>query len=205
LPEQQDYLEDLFLKVRFLGETAALTRLAVLSQAAAVFDSLLRGLIENPGLDPSALRTVESLVEVVGLLFHQARESGSGTPLSARVLVVDDDPVANERVVAALRRAQLSACSTEDSLVAWQSINSEQFDLVLLRLEMPVLNGLQLCERLRRVPGYEKTPVIFVAAQADLDTRATSALIGADDLITKPTMPQELAAKVMIHLIRTRV
>jgi DNA-binding response OmpR family regulator len=70
---------------------------------------------------------------------------------------------------------------------------------------MSVLNGLQLCERLRRVPGYEKTPVIFVAAQADLDTRATSALIGADDLITKPTMPQELAAKVMIHLIRTRV
>jgi DNA-binding response OmpR family regulator len=89
--------------------------------------------------------------------------------------------------------------------VAWQLINTEHFDLVLLRMEMPVLNGLQLCERLRRVPGYEKTPVIFVAAHDDLDTRATSALMGADadDVIAKPILPQELAARVVMHLVRT--
>jgi DNA-binding response OmpR family regulator len=203
-PEQQDHLQDLFLKVRFLAQTAGLTWSAALAQAIAVFDALLYALMENPErLVPSTLRTVVNLVDVVKLLFQQARESGGGTPLSARVLVVDDDPAENEMVVAALRRAQLDACSTEDSLAAWQWINSEHFDLVLLRTEMPVLNGLQLCERLRRVPGYEKTPVIFVATCDDLDTRATSALIGANDLIAKPILPQELAARVMIQLVRT--
>lgn len=202
-PEHENHLQDLFLKVRFLAETADLTGLAVLAQATAAFDTLLRALIENPGLGPSALRTVESLVEVVGLLLQQARESGGGTPLSARVLVVDDDPVANEMVVAALGRAQLNAWGAEGSVTAWQWINSEHFDLVLLKIEMPLLNGLQLCERLRKVPGYEKIPVIFVGAHDDLDTRATSALIGADDLFAKPILPQELAARVVMHLVRT--
>jgi DNA-binding response OmpR family regulator len=202
-PEQQDHLQDLLLKVRFLAETADLAGLEVLAQATAAFDGLLTVLMENPQpLAPSVLRTVESFV---GLLCEQARESGGGTPLSARVLVVDDDPVANEMVVAALRGAQLDAHSTEDSLSAWQWINSEHFDLVLLKIEMPVLNGLQLCECLRTVAGYEKTSVVLVAANDDLDTRATSALLGADDLIVKPILPQELAVRVLTRLVRGQI
>jgi CheY-like chemotaxis protein len=205
-PEQQDHLQGLFLKVRFLVEMAGLTELAALAQAAAVFDALLYVLMRNPErLGPSTLRTVESLVEVVGLLFQQAGESGGGTPLSTRVLVVDDDPAANEMVVAALCRTKLNACSTEDSVAAWQWINSERFDLVLLKMEMPVLNGSQLCERLRRVPGYEKIPVIFVGAHDDLDPRARSALTGTEDLVAKSILPQELAARVVMHLVRAQM
>jgi DNA-binding response OmpR family regulator len=205
-PEQLDHLQDLFLKVRFLAEAADLAGFGALAQAAAAFDALLNLLTQNSQrIGPSALQTVEGLVEVVELLFQEARESGGRTPLSARVLVVDDDPVANEMVVAALKQAQLDGRSTEDSLAAWQWINSEHFDLVLLRIEMPVLNGFQLCECLRRVPGYEKTPVILIAAQDAPDTRATSALMGADDLIPKPILPQELAARVLIHLVRTQM
>jgi DNA-binding response OmpR family regulator len=204
--EQQDHLQDLFCKVRFLEETARQAGLAVLGQTAGAFDALLQVLMEQPErLGPSALRTLENLVEVVGLLFERARDSGADAPLSARVLILDDDAVANEMVVAGLRRAQLDACSTEDSVMAWQWINSAQFDLVLLRLEMPVLNGVQLCERLRRVPGYEKTPVIFVAAKDDLATRTTSFRSDADDLIAKPVLPQELAAMAVMELVGTRV
>jgi DNA-binding response OmpR family regulator len=204
-PEHQEHLQDLFFKIRFLLETANLTGLAALAQATAVFNALLSVLMENPQrLRSSTLRAVAGLVEVVRLLFQQARESGGDTPISARVLVVDDDPAASERVVAALRGAQLDACSAADSLAAWQWINSEQFNLVLLRMEMPVLNGLQLCERLRKVQGYEKTPVIFVA-QDNLDNRARCASVGGDDLIAKSILPQELVAWVVGHLVGTRM
>jgi CheY-like chemotaxis protein len=205
-PEQQDHLQDLFLKVRFLLEMADLSGLAALAQATAAFDALLNVVMENPQwIGPSALRAVEGLVEVVGLLFREARESGGGTRLSARVLVVDDDPVANERVVAALGRVQLNARSTEDSLQAWQWINSEHFDLVFLRIEMPVLNGLQLRECLRTVPGYERTPVLLMAGDDAPDTQATGDLMGADDLMAKPILPQEVAARVLTALVRTQI
>src|SRR4029450_12414584 len=106
--------------------------------------------------------------------------------------------------LAALANAGLEACGTENSVVAWQWINSERFDLVVLKLEMPVLNGLQLCERLRKVEGYEKTPVILVAAHDDPDNRATSFLCGADGLIAKPIVPQEVTARVVAQLVKTR-
>ena len=205
-PEQQDLLQDLYLKVRFLAETADLARLAALAQATVAFDDLLNALMNNPQpIDASALWTLEGLVEVVEMLFQEARESGGATPLSAQVLVVDDDPAANELVVAALTRAQLNARSIEDSVAAWQLINSERFDLVLLKIDMPVLNGLQLCQCLRGVPGYDKTPVILIAGDDAPDTQYTNALTAADDLIAKPILPQELAVRVLMRLVRTQI
>jgi len=121
------------------------------------------------------------------------------------VLVVDDDPLSNQMVLAALQPAQLNVCSAEDSLEAWERLNHEHFDLVLLDIEMPVLDGWELCERLRMAPGYGKTPVLFVTAHDDEDTRARSTQSGADDLLTKPILPQELAARVVMHLVRTRI
>jgi DNA-binding response OmpR family regulator len=205
-PEQQDRLQDLFFRVHSLAVAAGQTEFALLAQTTALFDALLCVLMQNPErLGPSVLGTVKSLVEVVPLLFQHARETGGGGPLQARVLVVDDDPLANQTVVAALGPAQVDACSTEDSLAAWQWLNCEHFDLVVMDIEMPVFNGLKLCQRLRTVSGYEKTPLIFVTAHDDPDTRLRSTLSGADDLMAKPFLPQELAAKVVLHLIRAQM
>jgi DNA-binding response OmpR family regulator len=205
-PEQQANLEDLFCKVHHLAAAAGQSGFELLAQITAMFDGLLHVLMENPQrLGPSVLRTVGSLVEVVLLLFQQGCESALRAPVWARVLILHDDPLANEMAIAALGAAQVSACSTEDSLVAWQWLNSEQFDLVLFDINMRVLDGLQLCQRLRMVSGYEKTPVILVTAQEDFDARSTSSLSGADDLIAKPILPQELAAKVVVNLVRAQM
>jgi DNA-binding response OmpR family regulator len=204
--EQQDRLEDLFCKVHFLAGAAERTEFAQLAQTISVFDALLQALIENPSrLGPPMLRTLGSLADLVGLLLQLAHDSILRAPLSARVLVVNNERVENRMVVAALGQPELEVCSTDDSVVAWQWINSEHFDLVLLDTEMPVLNGWELCKRLRMVPGYEKTPVIFVSSQDDVDSRAKSTLSGADDLVAKPFLPQELAAKVVMHLVRRQM
>jgi len=202
----QDQLTDLFCRVHRLAEAARGAEFAFVAQTTAVFAALLNKLMENPmPLGPSLLQTLGSLVEVVALLFQHARLPQGGTSPPARVLVVDDDPVANEAGVAALNRAGLTACSTDDPVVAWQRINSERFDQVVLNIEMPGFDALQLYGHLRMLPGYEKTPVIFLAAQDDLDTRATSALGGASDLMAKPILPQELAARVVTLLVRSQL
>jgi len=203
-PEQQRQLEDLFCHVHFLADAAGQTEFAQLAQTAATFEALLSALMESPKqLSPSVLRTLADLVVLVEELFQPARESRFGAPRPAEVLVVDDDPLSNRLVVSALSRARLNARSTEEPTAAWEWISREHFDLVLLDLEMPGLNGLELCKRMRMVAGYERTHIIFVTAQADFDTCVGTSLSVADDLIAKPILPAELAAKVVMHLIRT--
>jgi CheY-like chemotaxis protein len=205
-PEQEERLQDLFCKVHFLAGQAGRTDFAQLAQTTAAFDALLQALMENPSrLTPPVLRTLGSLVDLVGLLLQLACDSLLRASLSARVLIVNDDLMANQMVVAALRQAELDVCSTEESVAAWQWINGEHFGLVLLDIENSVLNGLELCKRLRTVPGYEKTPVILVSSHDDVDSRARSTLSGADDLLAKPFLPQELAAKVVMHLVRRQM
>jgi DNA-binding response OmpR family regulator len=205
-PEQENRLEDLFCKVHSLAEESGRTEFAQLAQTTGVFDALLQALLEDPSrLGPPMLRTLGSLVDLVGLLLQLACDSLLRAPLSARVLVVNDDPMANQIAVAALREAQLDVCSTEEPVAAWQWINDEHFDLVLLDIEKAVLNGFELCKRLRMVPGYEKTPVILVSSHDNVDSRARSTLSGADDLIAKSFLPQELAAKAVMHLVRRQM
>ena len=92
-----------------------------------------------------------------------------------------------------------SSADQTTCFVAENSSGSGFFDV-----EMPVLNGFELCERLRAVPSYEKTPVIFVTIHSDFESRAKSSLSGGDDLIAKPILPMELAAKVVMHLLKSQ-
>lgn len=201
--EQKLRLQDLYRKVHFLTATAALTDYWQVAQIAAVFEALLYVLMDNPSrMSPSVRLTLANLVDFLELLFNRARQGRPEAPRPARVLVVDDDPLANRLAMTALTQARLEARSSEDPLVAWQWVQQERFDLVLLDIEMPGMTGLEFCKQLRALPGYAKTPVIYVTVHNDFETRAKSTLSGGDDLIAKPILPMELAAKVVMHLFK---
>jgi len=87
-------------------------------------------------------------------------------------------------------------------LVGLQWLKETPFDLVLLDIVMPGMDGFELCRRLRLLPGQQKTPVIFVTGHADFESRAKSVLSGGDDLISKPIFPIELAVKAVSHLLK---
>ena len=203
ISEQRTRLQNLYLSVHSLAAIADSTAHASLIQTALVFQKLLCVLMADPArLSPSVLRTLANLVDFVELLFRRAGESPSTDRAPLKVLVVDDDPLCNRLVVSALSDAGLEPHSTEDPLVAWQWANSDAFDLVLLDVEMPSINGLDLCKRLRGLTEYKHTPLIFVTHHSDFETRAKTSLCRADDLITKPILPMELAAKVVMHLLK---
>jgi len=203
---QRRQLEHFYRNVHSLSAKEDLTEYAQITQIMAVFEALLYTLIEKPErISPSTIRTLASLVDFVEVSFQDASEHGARGPISALILAVDDDPLANHLAVSALQQAQLQAQSTEDPLVAWQWLNREHYDLFLLDIQMPGMNGFDLCKRLRAVPGYEKTPVIYVTGHSDFENRTKSTLSGGGDLIAKPILPIELAAKVMIHLMKSRM
>jgi CheY-like chemotaxis protein len=206
LVERQMSLQNLCRKLHFVAVTAGLAECHHLAQVTSAFEALLFELADKPAkVTPSVLRTLASTVDVVGLLFDRARDSGPEVAFVAQTLVVDDDPLSNRMVVAALHRANLQARSTEAPLTGLEWLQQQHYDLVLLDIEMPGIDGFEFCRRLRLLPGYQHTPVIYVTAHTDFESRTKSILSGGGDFISKPILPMELAVKALAHLLGKQI
>jgi CheY-like chemotaxis protein len=199
-------LQNFYRKVHFVTATAGLAECHQLGQMASAFEALLFEVMNKPShFNPSVLRTMALTVDFLGVLLERARDSVLGTPLSGQALAVDDDPMSNRLVVSALRHAHLRARSTEEPQTALRWLQAERFDLVLLDVEMPGMDGFELCKRLRALPGYQQTPVIYVTSHGDFESRTKSVLSGGDDLIAKPVFAMELAVKAVAHLLKRQM
>jgi CheY-like chemotaxis protein len=199
-------LEDFYRKIHFVTATAGLAQCHEIALLSSAFEALLFELIKKPAfISDSVLRTATFTSDFLIQLFDAAREVSSETPLSAKVLVVDDDAISNRLVVGALNRAELTPRSTEDPALALRWLEKTPFDLVLLDIEMPRMDGFELCRKLRSIAGYEKTPVIFVTSHSDFTSQVKSVESGGNDLIAKPVFPLELAVKAVTHLLRSRL
>jgi CheY-like chemotaxis protein len=203
--EREAELQSLYRKVHFLAASAGLAGFISIARMASVFEAMLFEITNKPALEaPSMRRTIAQAVDFFDALFQHAATSGDASP-GAEILVVDDDALSNHVIVSALQHAQLNASSTQDPLVALKWLGERKFDLVLMDIEMPGMDGFELCKRLRQLPGYRKTPVIYVTSHSDFESRAKSALSGGDDLIAKPVFPMELAVKTMTHLLTNQL
>ena len=194
---------------RRVHEVTAITGLAhyhQISLLSGVFEALLFELGRTPDLiTPSCLRTIAMTVDFLGVLFARLNDASTDEPLVCRVLVVDDDAVTNRAATFALQRALLQAQSEENPLTALKLLAENRYDLILLDIEMPDINGFEFCRRLRALPGYAKTPVIYVTIHSDFESRAEGVLSGGDDLIAKPFLPIELAVKAVMNLIKSHL
>jgi CheY-like chemotaxis protein len=206
LAERAERLDALYRKVHYVTAITGLARCHHIALLSGVFEALLFELQRTPDLiTPSGLRTMAMTLDFLGVLFATARESSADEPLVSQVLVVDDDAVTNRAAIFALQRAHLQARAVEDPLVALKLLAETRFDLILLDIEMPQIDGFEFCRQVRSIPGYERTPVIYVTIHSDFESRAKGVLSGGDDLIAKPFLPIELAVKAVMHLVKRHV
>ncbi|MCG5219688.1 response regulator transcription factor [Streptosporangium sp. KLBMP 9127] len=121
--------------------------------------------------------------------------------MSARILVVDDDPTVAEVVARYLERdGHVVECVGDGAEALRRALNNPP-DLLVLDLMLPKMDGLQVCRRLReRWP----VPVIMLTALGDEMDRVVGLETGADDYVTKPFSPRELALRVQSVLRRAR-
>lgn len=204
-PANAEHLNQLYQQVRFLGARASLADCTKIAHLSSVLEAMLfEAVFEKPSASPSALQTIAQAVDCLGRLVLGDNMCSTESALQAKVLIVDDDPVCNFATAAAMKRAKLEAVSTQDPEAALQLAGATHYDIVLLDINMPGLNGFELCEKIRFLPGYQKTPVIFVTSNSEFQNRAKAVLSGGNDLIAKPISPLELALKTIMHLIAPR-
>jgi DNA-binding response OmpR family regulator len=117
------------------------------------------------------------------------------------VLVVDDEPTIREIVVRYLQRDGYRTLEAADGNRAREILESDPPNLVVLDVMLPGTDGLELCRWIR---ARSKLPVIMLTARGEESDRIVGLELGADDYVTKPFSPRELAARVRTVLRRAK-
>ncbi|PAX06635.1 response regulator transcription factor [Sphingomonas lenta] len=116
------------------------------------------------------------------------------------ILVVDDDPHIRQLLLFALDKAGLDTAEAEDGEAALAAVERVRPDLVVLDINMPRMDGLEVCRRLR---AGGDLPVLFLSSRDDEIDRVLGIELGADDYVVKPFSPREVVARVQAVLRRT--
>lgn len=198
---------EMYGSLRALTSNADLLEVRTVSRLASAMEALLKELQDSPeNMNASSVRTISQGVDFIGqLLSPQVRQLALEYPASPQILVVDDDAVSRKVVTWSLEKGHLTSTDVEDPLEAEELVSKQSYDLIILDVQMPGMNGFELCQKLRVLPGYAHTPIIFVTALSGFESRKNAAVSGGDDFIAKPFLFLELTVKALIHLLRNKV
>jgi len=122
--------------------------------------------------------------------------------MSARILVVDDNPLNLRLLVDMLASEHYLVSTATDGFQALAKIEAEKPDVILLDVMMPGLDGFETCRRIKADPATADIPVIMVTALSDVDDLVRGFEAGADDFVTKPFNGLELMARLHLQLRR---
>lgn len=199
-------LLELYRRVHSLTGSAGIAGLHNISQMAAALEVLLKELYEKPkNINASTLRTVAHSIDFIGELFNKGVEHDSLSSREVSILVVDDEILSRRAITYALEKASLKSSSVEEPQVALTAATENTYDLIFLDVQMPGMDGFELCTKIRALPTNKTTPVIFVTSLTDFKSRARSSLSGGTDLIAKPFMFIELSVKALTYVLRGRI
>ncbi|MBE9000946.1 response regulator [Nostoc sp. LEGE 12447] len=142
--------------------------------------------------------TTEEIFQAITRVLPQPKIS------EAKVLIVDDDPVILAGLSALLTPWGVEVTTLSQSQQFWKVLMATSPDLVVLDLEMPIVNGLELCQVVRQDAHWGDLPVLVVTAHTEAESLQQAFAAGADDFISKPVLGPELVTRVLSRIQRTR-
>lgn len=122
---------------------------------------------------------------------------------AAHLLVVEDDPAMLIALRDILESAGFVVSAAPNGQVALELMGGQRPDLILSDISMPIMDGIELFDSVRRIPDAATIPFIFLTARGTREDIFAAKSLGADDYITKPITSQELLAAVRARLQRT--
>ncbi len=158
---------------------------------------------ENLDDAPAASRQVlASAIDFMTTMNNQVSELPALNRLSPVALVVDDESVSRKAISLGLEKAQIRVTAVDSGEAAIRECEVSCFDLILLDVEMPGMNGFAVCARIRAMPNHRDTPILFISALDDLRSRASTKISGGNQFITKPVNFLELSITATSLLLK---
>ena len=119
--------------------------------------------------------------------------------MNKHILIADDDAHIREVISYALEKAGMQVTLAEDGRQALQHFRTLAVDLIVLDINMPEFDGLEVCREVRKT---SEVPILFLSSRDDEIDRILGLEIGGDDYVTKPFSPRELVARINVILKR---
>jgi CheY-like chemotaxis protein len=219
-PKVYDPREFFRIATQHLGTIRALFSVAGRTASEADRQTVLGNLaglittIKNDATRPELLPIWQMTTALEGLLRQLGSKATNVTPSTLRtlsttppirVLAVDDDSLSRHAVSFALKKALDQpdlACNGEEAMAL---AAHQAYDAIFLDVQMPGMDGFELCAKIQATVANGTTPVVFVTCRNDFDTRAKCSLSGAQELIGKPFLTFEVAVKALTIILRTRL
>lgn len=120
----------------------------------------------------------------------------------SKIMIVDDDAHYLKQVIQLLHPWDFQITPLANPQRFWSLFNQVAPDLIILDIEMPHINGFELCQVLRSHAQWQHLPIVFLSVHADPAKQAQAFALGADDYITKPIQGKELASRLLNRLKR---
>jgi len=122
------------------------------------------------------------------------------TNLNCNILIVDDVEVNIQMAMNILAEENYNLTSTYSGNEALTLIQNNHYDLILLDLMMPGMDGFTVCTEIKKMPNKADVPIIFLTAKDDIDSISHAFYVGAVDYVRKPFHPEELISRVKSHI-----
>ena len=196
-------LNELYSHVYGFSERARVSGYIALHRVSGTFAHLVHELYEIPEmLNISTMRTISSTIDFLGTLIKDRNVAQIKDPAKSLVYVVDDDPDNCDAIKMSMATTMLRATCALEPSTALAELATARFDLIFLDVNLPEMDGFELCSRIRQLPGYGTTPVIFLTGMTSLENRVQSSLSGACEFVGKPFNLHELTVKALTSILK---
>jgi len=122
--------------------------------------------------------------------------------MAAKILIIEDEPAVREMISFVLKQNEYETLEAEDAEQARAHLSRQPPDLILMDWMLPGMSGVELTRELKQDPTTRDIPVIMLTARGEEDDKVRGLECGAEDYVTKPFSPRELAARIKVILRR---
>lgn len=193
-------------QVRVVKQRSRLPELRPIWLMVFALEGLLKQVSRKAAyITPSALRTISAAVDLLEALCVPNLRSDLATNPPVRLLAVDDDPLSRRAISLALKKAFYEPDLAPEGQRALALATQQSYDVIFLDVEMPGMDGFELCSKIRETVPNRTTPVVFITIRSDFDSRVKSTLLGAHDLIAKPFLIFEITVKTLTLVLKSRL
>jgi diguanylate cyclase (GGDEF)-like protein len=141
----------------------------------------------------------EQVLQTLNQRLQQAQST------QGRVLAVDDDPLILAALHHLLTPWGITLQTLSEPLQFLELLKANPPDLLILDVDMPQINGIELCQVVRQNPDWSSLPIVFLTARNDAETRQQIFSSGADDYVSKPIVEAELVTRILNRLERSQL